>query len=259
MLVGRSRSGLSIGPPPVHKLDLHQVEGVDVGVAGLDRPLEPGRGREQFAAPHDVENRLSGAVALRRDPLPDLPAGVFVDGEFCVALGDVHVGLGQREGRIVDRGLEERPLAIHVADGLPRPPILVLNLGERRAQAVPRRNHAAALRPRKHPGDRAEIVERPLTVAAGGPRRDRQVLDVVDRRGLREVADEARLVDEVAVDCPRALGHPRGDGGPLGLRLRPPHARRHHRGPRHLLQMPAGDLSVVVPLGEHLALLGEPQ
>ena len=228
-------------------------------IAVLDRLTKPGRAGEQLTAADDVEDHLPRPVALRRDPRPDAAPGVGVVAQLRVALGHVHVRLREREGRVVDRRPEEGPLAVHRAHPLPGLAILVLDLGERGAQPVPRRNHAAALRPCEDPRDRAEIVEGPLAATSRGPRRDRQVLDFLDRGRLLEVRDEARLVDQFAVHRPRTFGEPGCQGGPLGGRRRPPHGRGDEGGPRHLLEVASCDLGVVVAFREHLALLGQPE
>ena len=77
----------STRPAAAHELHLDQVERIDVGIAGLDRPLKPGRGPEQFTAADHVEDRLPRAVVLGGDPLPDPPASIGVVVEFGIVAG----------------------------------------------------------------------------------------------------------------------------------------------------------------------------
>src|SRR5205085_8071492 len=82
-----------------------------------------------------------------------------------------------------------------------------VRVGERRAAAVPRREQAAVLGPREHPGDRAQRREKSLGLRPPrGTRADVEQPELVDRRERAEELDEARVVDERAVGAARALG-----------------------------------------------------
>src|SRR3546814_6643191 len=82
---------------------------------------------------------------------------------------------------------------------------------QRVADAVPRRQAGAVLRPVEHPRDRAQPADAGVAPARGA-RTDVQALDHVDRRGGAEVVVETRLVvDQRAVAVARDAGQPGGN------------------------------------------------
>ena len=71
---------------------------------------------------------------------------------------------------------------------------------------------------------------------------------------------EARLIDQVAIDRQRTLAKAaRSASIHSGCGVAAADGRSDQRGPGDLLQMAIGDLHVVVALGQHFALFGQPQ
>ena len=70
----------------------------------------------------------------------------------------------------------------------------------RRAEAEPAGQHEPALRPREHPGNRAQVLDRVRLLARGGARADVEARDFGDDGRGPEIALEALgLVDEAAI------------------------------------------------------------
>ena len=133
-------------------------------------------------------------------------------------------------------------------------------IAERRPQSVPRRNQAAALRPRKDPGDRPQILDPVARRTARRSRRDLQLLDVRDRRCQSKEPAERRMLDQLAIGVettsrqtgPLASSSASGTSD-TGRELA---AITDHM---HLLKMPTSYLRIVISLGQDLALLRESQ
>src|SRR3546814_8862434 len=94
--------------------------------------------------------------------------------------------------QVVEHGAEERPVARHLRENF-----AAVGLGavpQRVADAVPRRQAGAVLRPGEHPRDRAQPADAGVAPARGA-RTDVQALDHVDRRGGAEGGVDKRVVE----------------------------------------------------------------
>ena len=63
---------------------------------------------------------------------------------------------------------------------------------DRRAEAVPARQHQPALAPAEHPGNRAQVLDPGRCRARGRPAADVEAGDLRDRRRRAEIVDECR-------------------------------------------------------------------
>jgi hypothetical protein len=112
--------------------------------------------------------------------------------------GDPQVGLGEGHLDVGDEVAEEVPLFVHLvehgvqagfAQGL-----------QPRSHAEPAGHDLPGLGPAEDPRDGAQSVERDARAgAAGGPRAQVQVGELVDRRGGEEVRRQVGVLDELAV------------------------------------------------------------
>ena len=198
---------------------------------------------------------------FRADATEDPRAQFRVDDEVGVARGDRDVGLGQHHLHVRQHAREERPVAMHL---LQQPQALVAVRPEPcihgRAEAVPARQHQAALRPGEHPGDRTQRLDRARLVARGRAAADVEFGDLADHRRLPEVVLEARcFVDQMPIGLERAV-RKRFERLQV-LRLRraacSPQQRRFHRRGRQDLEVAAAHLGVRVLGADHLALFGD--
>ena len=180
-------------------------------------------------------------------------------GQFRERLGDVQVALGQHHLHVVQQVAEERPVARHLRQHLFAE--LLHTLLQRAAEAIPAGQDRAALGPREHPRDRAQVLHAAHAAAAGRARAQGHLLDHVDRRGAAEVVDEAVALDESTITAPAGRRQRVHQLAPMRL------ARlvfaRTQAGAQHrahgLLQVAQGQCADAVLAVDHLALLGHPQ
>ena len=118
-----------------------------------------------------------------------------------IARGDGEARFRQHHVHVGKLGAEERPADVHRPQRLE--PVLGVGVDiglHRRAEAEPAGQHQSALRPREHPGNRAQILDRLRFLARGGARADVEAGDLGDDGRGPEIAHEPiRLVDEAAI------------------------------------------------------------
>ncbi len=86
----------------------------------------------------------------------------FIRDQIGIMRGDTHVGFRQIKLDVLDQRAEERPLGVHAAQEVESVVVAVMAgavLLKSRAHAIPAWNDCAALHPRKHPGNRANLGE----------------------------------------------------------------------------------------------------
>ena len=151
---GRRSASRSAGrrlriPKAPEELDLDRVHRIDVRVAERDRALDDRLPVEQLARPHDREHRGDRTLVLGCDQIEDAVAlGAGLD-ELEVALGDVEARLRKGHLEIGDQRAEERERAVEA------PELASARGCKRSATPEPGGKHAAILRPREDPRDRA--------------------------------------------------------------------------------------------------------
>ena len=129
------------------------------------------------------------------------------------------------------------------------------------AHAVPAGDDVAVLRPGEHPGDGAQIAQRPRAESARRARADIEQRDLLERARRLEILDEAGMGDEAGIGGARGAGQRLQDVVELALRLQRLLALgfqrmlEHARGEQlHLIER--GTL-IGIFIGDHLALLGD--
>ena len=167
----------------------------------LDGPPQGGVVRQQVGLAGDGPQGLRRGLALGLDAAEDAVPQGGVTHQVRIAGGDGQVHLGQHHVQVGEQGPEGGPLGVHLAQQVQTR--LAPGCAEgphRRAEAVPARQHEAALAPAEHPGDGPQVRDGPAALPAGGPGADVQAGDLGDGRGLPEVALEALgLEDQVPV------------------------------------------------------------
>ena len=99
-----------------------------------------------------------------------------------VTAGDVEVRLRQGGFRVVDQDGEERPALVHAAQQVESiGGVVVDELLQRVAEAIPGRKEMAGLRPGKDPGNRAQVAEVVGAETTAGARSQPDAFDEVDR------------------------------------------------------------------------------
>jgi hypothetical protein len=155
------------GAVAAQQLDLHVVERVEVGEAVADRALEQRVGVEQFGLAGDLQQRVDrGLCSARMRGRSPARSGVL--DQLGVAAGDGEVGSWPAPcpcstagcGRRATRGscLQQRQAVVRARgeEG-----------AHRAAEAVPARQHQAALRPAEHPRNRAQVLDGGALLARG--------------------------------------------------------------------------------------------
>ena len=248
-------------------MNLKHVQRVNVGVPAIEPVEQPIASHERVPV-GDLDDALDGALVLAPDPREEA-LGEGVVGHPGVALGDLHLGTGERERGVVERRPEERPLGVHLAED--RDALLAVARGVRcplvkvgldaGAERVPPGEDTACLGPREHPRDRSEVLDGTLARPRGRPRSEVEVLDYRDRRGLAEERDEPLALKEGTVllagsarHCVHRVGPRRGN---VVLRLFDRIVAREELGVQHLFEVALGDPRGGVLLGDRLALFGE--
>ena len=144
-------------PQPAQHVHLEVVQGIDVGIAQLHRLQEDRLAPEDLLLAGERENRRLGPGKLgleqAEDPAPD-PGLLDQPG---IQGGDAEVGLAHRQLGVVDQGLEERPVPVHLPQQLPGGRSAVQLRGQGAAEPKPARKIKAALHPGKDPGDGAQV------------------------------------------------------------------------------------------------------
>mmetsp|Transcript_11934 Transcript_11934/g.50206 ORF Transcript_11934/g.50206 Transcript_11934/m.50206 type:complete len:711 (+) Transcript_11934:117-2249(+) len=241
---------------------LRGVERIKVQVALVEPFLQLGRLAEQLILLRDAHHLLDARVILVLDEAVYAIGDLLVFADPRVLLGDLHVGLDERLLDVCEEVAEERPTAVHVPHLLEALLRITDVRGQRRANAVPRRQSDAALRPAEHPRDGPQRLLRAVArLALGGPATHIERTNLV-ANGCRVVVvvEALRVVGEAPVRLlapSRQLAHQRHELRLVGK----PRARFVGVGlqqPRHAhAQLVLGCVGVAVLVGDRLALLCE--
>ena len=228
-------SSTSPGAVALEQLDLQVVQRIEVREAVADRARERRIGFEEADAAGDREERPHGGIELGADAREDRLAERRVGhaGPCSARRPRGRPWRAACRGWRASRGrtATSRHISCEQLPALPRRGAAT-NDSHRAAEAVPARQHHAALRPREHPRDRAQVLDALRGLARGGARADVELGDLADRRGGAEVVDEARRSRTRGRDRPRMrvareLVHRRVEVVVLGVRAR----RRASRAP----------------------------
>src|SRR5271166_4234916 len=98
-LPGRQRGRAA---QPAHHVHLDVVQGIDVGIAQLDRPQEDGPAAGEAPLARDGQDRRLRPLELRSDDTQYSAPDPRVPDEARVERRDPHVGLAHRQLRVVD-------------------------------------------------------------------------------------------------------------------------------------------------------------
>ena len=135
-----------------------------------------------------------------------------------VVPGDPQVGLGERHLDVGEEVAEEVPLLVHLVEHA-----VEAGLAQRLqagADAEPAGHDLPRLGPAEDPRDGAQSVEAGAGVgAAGGPRAEVQVGELVHGRGGEEVRGQVRVLDQPAVGGVGGVGDGVHGRVPAGQRL----------------------------------------
>src|SRR6266511_273170 len=205
-----------LGAPPLQQIDLQQAHRIYVRIAQENRPLQRRVGVEQRLLALQREHLGYGAIEL----LPNNGEEVCAEfpGEPRVARRDREIRRGEHHFHVVDQCPQKRQVAEHFAQRVRAIPLG--RVFQRRPHAVPAGHEMAALRPREHPRNRAQLLDYTtwLTGAYGRTAANFHALDDVDRRRLPKVLHEPPVViHERAVGVPALPGDVVHDGRPTGL------------------------------------------
>src|SRR3979490_2085369 len=99
----------SPGAPALQQIHLHQVDGIEVGVAELDRALQRRIGIEQRPAVLDGENLLARALELAADLARE--AAQPRRPQLVVAVRDVRIRSRQHGLDVIEEVAQEKPAA----------------------------------------------------------------------------------------------------------------------------------------------------
>mmetsp|Transcript_11459 Transcript_11459/g.20727 ORF Transcript_11459/g.20727 Transcript_11459/m.20727 type:complete len:670 (+) Transcript_11459:134-2143(+) len=174
-------------------LHLQDVDGVDEGVAHLDKAAQFGVVLAQAVVARHLQHGVHCGLEPPPQVLPQVLVLVALHQHLVVDLSDAHVRLGEDHFDEVHRGLEEGPLHVHllqrlavaVADG----PL------EGLADAQPCGENHSGLRPGEDPWDGAQSLHAAALLTARGAAADVEVAQLLLRRRVAEILYEVWVLE----------------------------------------------------------------
>src|SRR5262249_35375869 len=156
----------------------------------------------------DLQDSALAALIFLLDAAEDGFAGRGRTHQRRILAGNVEVGFGQRDFRVIDKNAKERPMLIHLAkQDQSLGAVIVHELVDGEAQAVPCGQKVTRLGPGENPGDGAEAGEIVRARSPAGSGAESNPLDEIDGRTLTKVPSKFRsLLDEMAIEPSAASG-----------------------------------------------------
>ena len=249
-------------PEAAQQLDLHAIDLVDGGEPGGEARAKLREAVADLAGAAHFQHHVARERELLLDHGEDHLAHAFVLDQAGIVAGDVEIDQKQRLLHLVDDEAEQARILEQM--GQQRLALLAAHLEQAvqsAAHAVPAGDDVAVLRPGEHPGDGAQIAERPRAEAARRARADIEQRDLLERARRLEILDEAGMGDEAGIGGAAGAGQRLQDVVELALRLQRLLALgfqrmlEHARGEQlHLIERGA---LIGIFIGHHLALLGD--
>src|SRR5712691_3579093 len=144
--VQKLRPGPAGAAPIPEEADLHKIQRVNIRIAKPDGLGQNGLALEQLRLAANFEHPAPAAFVFLANPAEDFLADSRRADQRGVSAGDVEVGLGERNFRVVNEDREKRPVPVHLSEQLQATRGIVgSELFQSRPKPVPGRDEVSRL------------------------------------------------------------------------------------------------------------------